>query len=143
MVNDAIYNEYGDELSMNAVFYVSRVDALISITENGQETSVHIQPEQMSRLLKWMVHYLEIFCWQEDYISREEPDCFDGDEWDDMDDETDADKAKIIDEPINWQLNITYRNGVSQQIVSSISLPDRVAELIWELMDYLYPDKNE
>ena len=62
----------------------------------------------------------------------------DDDEWDDAEDE-----SEIGDTPVCWQLDITYRNGVSQQVVSYDSLPDRAEELVWKLMGYLFPMEDE
>lgn len=136
MVNDDLYDEYGDEIHLDAAFQVHRQDALIRMQENGQELSAHIPPEQMSKLLKWMVHHLEIFCWQQDYAPDAESE-LDDDEWEEIviaPDETDA--------TIRWQLDVAYRNGESQQIISRTSLPDRVEELVWELMDFLTPEDD-
>lgn len=137
MVNDDVYDEYGDEISLNAIFRVSRKGSVISMTEDGQEHAVYIPSDKMTKLLKWMVHYLEIFCWQEDYALGKD-DWNDDDEWDDAEDE-----SEIIDTPVCWQLDITYRNGVSQQVVSYDSLPDRAEELVWKLMGYLFPMEDE
>ena len=41
MVNDDVYDEYGDEIFLNAIFRVSRKDSVISMTEDGQEHAVH------------------------------------------------------------------------------------------------------
>ena len=79
----------------------------------------------------------EIFCWQEDYALGED-DWNEDDDWDDAENE-----SEIGDAPVCWQLDITYRNGVSQQVVSYTSLPDRAEELVWELMGYLFPMEGE
>lgn len=77
------------------------------------------------------------FCWQEDYALGKD-DWNDDDEWDDAEDE-----SEIGDTPVCWQLDITYRNGISQQVVSYDSLPDRAEELVWKLMGYLFPMEDE
>lgn len=137
MVNNDVYDEYGDEIFLNAIFRVSRKDSSISMTEDGQEHAVHIPSDKMTKLLKWIVQHLEIFCWQEDYALGKD-DWNDDDEWDDAEDE-----SEIGDTPVCWQLDITYRNGVSQQVVSYDSLPDRAEELVWKLMGYLFPKEDE
>ncbi len=151
-VDDSIYDEYGDEIPVNATFSVNRQDARISMKDDEQETSVQIPPEKMKKLLKWMVHSLEIFCWQEDYAPSvflpsdiDDDDLlagnFDLEEWDDEWDESDE-ESDVTDEPICWQLDITYRNGTSQQVISHDFLPDRVEELVQELLAYLLPEEE-
>ena len=139
MVNDDAYDEYGDPIDLNAVFEVSRRNATISMREDDRNTSVALQPAEMSKLLKWMVHSLEIFCWQEDY-SPSAPD-----EYDDLvewEEDEDADVGED-DLPICWQLDIRYRNDEVQQVSSPYSAPDRVLELVQELLAYLHPEEDE
>lgn len=139
MVNDDAYDEYGDPIDLNAVFEVSRRNATISMQEDDQTTSVTLQPSEMSKLLKWMVHSLEIFCWQEDYGSSA------SDEYDDLvewEEDEDAD-VEEDDLPICWQLDIRYRNDEVQQVSSPYSAPDRVLELVQELLAYLHPEEDD
>ena len=140
MVNDDAYDEYGDPIELNAVFEVSRRNATISMREDDQTTSVKLQPADMNKLLKWMVHTLEIFCWQEDYVASSSDDADeDMEEW--ADDE--AGDAEDNDLPICWQLDITYRNDENQQVSSPYSAPDRVLELVQELLSYLFAEKDD
>lgn len=138
MVNDEVYDEYGDPIELNAVFEVSRRNATISMVENGQTASVTLQPAEMSKLLKWMVHTLEIFCWQEDYGPSA------SDEYDALEEWEEDDDADMEDDdlPVCWQLDITYRNGESQQVTSPYSAPDKVLELVQELLAYLHPEED-
>ena len=136
MINDEAYDEYGDLIELNAVFEVSRRSATISMREDDQTTSVALQPSEMSKLLKWMVHSLEIFCWQEEYGSS----ASDGDDDWEADEDTDAEDDDL---PICWQLDIRYRNDEVQQVSSPYSAPDRVLELVQELLAYLHPEEDE
>ena len=85
----------------------------------------------------------------EDWLDMLEED--DENEWVELELEDDAeddliefDGAEEADIPVRWQLDITYRNGTSQQVISRAFLPDRVEELVWQLMEYLFPeDENE
>lgn len=133
-INDDVYDEYGDSMALNAAFDVSRKNATISMRENDQTASVTLQPADMNRLLKWMVHSLEIFCWPEDY---DLPDSDEVDaEW--ADDASDAVEGDEL--PVCWQLDISYRNGESQQVSSTDPAPDRVMELVQELLSHLHPE---
>lgn len=136
MVNDEVYDEYGDPIELNAVFEVSRRNATISMQEDDQTTSVALQPAEMSKLLKWMVHSPEIFCWPEDYGPSSSND--DGD-WEE-DEKADAEDEDL---PVGWQLDVTYRNDEVQQVSSPYSAPDRVLELVQELLAYLHPEEDE
>lgn len=139
LINDDIYDEYGDPIELNAVFEVSRRNATISMRENDQTTSVKLQPAEMSKLLKWMVHTLEIFCWQEDYGPSASDEYDDLEEWEE-DEDTNVEGDDL---PVCWQLDITYRNDEVQQVSSPYSAPDRVLELVQELFAYLHPEEDE
>lgn len=162
MVNDELFDAYGDELPLNAVFRVRRKEGTISIAQDGQETTVQLPPDRMTQLLKWMVYSLEIFCWQEDYGTRSSMHQLPDEDWLDMleeddenewveleleddaeDDLIEFDGAEEADIPVRWQLDITYRNGTSQQVISRAFLPDRVEELVWQLMEYLFPEDED
>lgn len=137
-INDEVYDEYGDPLELNAVFEVSRKNATISMREDDQTASVTLQPADMNRLLKWMVHSLEIFCWSEDYglPDSDEVDA----EWADGEDGDEADDVEETDLSLCWQLDISYRNGESQQVSSADPAPDRVMELVQELLAHLHSE---
>ena len=140
MVNDDAYDEYGDPFALNAVFEVNRRNATISMREGDQTFSVKLQPADMSKLLKWMVHSLEIFCWQEDYGASA------SDGFDDDPGELEEDKTAHTEDndlPICWQLDITYRNDETQQVSSPYSAPDRVLELVQELLSYLFAEEDD
>ncbi len=147
-VDDEVYDEYGDPMPLNAVFEVVRKTSTITMREDDQVISVTLPPVEMNKLLKWMVHHLKIFCWQEDYTPAQHDD-FD-DDWDEWLDDEDADEAEddesekaneAEEAPFCWKLDITYRNSTSQQVSSPYAAPDRVLELIQELLTYLYPDE--
>lgn len=138
-VNDDAYDEYGDPIELNAVFEVNRRNTTISMREDDQTTSVTLQPAEMSKLLKWMVHSLEIFCWPEDYGPSTPGN---DDDWEDWEEDEDSD-AEDDALPVCWQIDITYRNGESQQVSSPYSSPDRVLELVQELLAHLHPEEDE
>lgn len=104
-INDEVYDEYGDPMELNAAFEVSRKNTTLSMCENGQTASVTLQPAEMNKLLKWMVHSLEIFCWSVDYGL---PDSDEVDvEWADDEDGDEADNDEDTDLPRCWQLDIS------------------------------------
>lgn len=125
-------------MELNAVFEVSRKNATLSMRENDQTVSVTLQPADMNRLLKWMVHSLEVFCWSEDYglPDSDEVDA----EWADGEDGDEADDVEETDLSLCWQLDISYRNGESQQVSSTDPAPDRVLELVQELLSHLHSE---
>lgn len=47
------------------------------------------------------------------------------------------------DLPSCWQLDITYRNDETQQVSSPYSAPDRVLELVQELLSYLFAEEDD
>ena len=74
-----------------------------------------------------IIHYYEVFCWEEDYGHDIYPD-----------DETQDDDND--DSPV-WKIHIEYLNGETQDIQSSDDLPYKVEELAEELLGYFEPDE--
>ena len=97
----------------------------------------------------------EEFGFKTEYVSAEVQEAVseeedDENEWVELELEDDAeddliefDGAEEADIPVRWQLDITYRNGTSQQVISRAFLPDRVEELVWQLMEYLFPEDED
>lgn len=82
---------------------------------SGKTETVTLDRKSMNKLLKSVIHYYEVFCWEEDYICGTYPD-----------DETQDDDND--DSPV-WRIHIEYLNGETQDIQSSDDIPYKVEEL--------------
>ena len=109
---------YGDPMHINENYRVTRTPPAIVRTQgDGLVQTVAPQPKALSKLLKWMVHTLEIFCWEQDFcdpfdIELDEP------------------------EPVVWRIHVEYSNGEIQDTESTNGIPDRLDELLFSLSEF-------
>ncbi len=130
-------DEYGDGYLLEAAFSVDKRSNTIQLRQENEKETVQLQPREMTRLMRWMIRDLEIFCWDEDYdllgmddAEEAEPPFYAENELD----EADTDFPEEI-EPV-WELTLTYRGGATQTMVSYSLIHDRLNQLIDELLSY-------
>ena len=127
-------------------------------TDAVEQTAV-LDGGKMSKLLRWIIHSLEIFMWEEDYALT--PTQYDDDPYLDilpefrddldwMDDDTDEDIAASesaetdTDLEYSWQVQIEYRDGTFQEITSfNDYLADRPEELYFGLLEYFESEEDD
>ena len=126
-VDSPLIDEYGDEFDFCGTFVVDKNTCTISMESSGKMKTVTLDRKSMNKLLKSVIHYYEVFCWEEDYGHDIYPD-----------DETQDDDND--DSPV-WKIHIEYLNGETQDIQSSDDLPYKVEELAEELLGYFEPDE--
>ena len=126
-VDSPLIDEYGDEFDFCGTFVVDKKTCTISMESSGKTETVTLDRKSMNKLLKSVIHYYEVFCWEEDYGHDIYPD-----------DETQDDDND--DSPV-WKIHIEYLNGETQDIQLSDDLPYKVEELAEELLGYFEPDE--
>ena len=111
----------------------------------------------MGKLLRWVIHTLEIFVWEEDYqLGPDTPfaDIPDLDllpeYWADSEDddwpEDDAPEQEESEQEaeIYWCVKIEYADGAEQEIVSyQDNLFDKSDELFFALREYFQPETDD
>lgn len=103
----------------------------------------------LAKLLRYIVHTLEIFMWEQDYcLNPDEDDFFtdilpeEGIYIDDLEEKEEALPAEPEGRP-SWQVHIEYSNHTVQDICSYEDyLPDRPEELYLSFMEYFEPDED-
>lgn len=109
---------YGDPVHINESYQIIRTPPAIARTlEGGSIQTVTPQPKDLAKLLKWTVHTLEIFCWEQDFcdpfdIELDEP------------------------EPVTWRIHVEYSNGEVQDTKSTGGIPDQLNELLFSLSEF-------
>ncbi len=165
-VHAEVYNEYGDFDIVNRRFTADRKSRILTMMDfdtNDMEQSVTLDSGKMSKLLRWVVHFLEVFMWAQDYgLSDDdidgEPDFapfldididFDfedeyGDDLDDNDGESEPEQDENEDLPY-WRVQIKYSNGTEQDTAnySFDYLSDKPEELYDALWEYFAPDEPD
>jgi hypothetical protein len=148
-VNSCAWDEYGDEIPASGRFYMIRSEPVISMqTPNGSTDPVMVRLVQgkYSKLLKSLIHYYEIFCWDREYSSDtfvEDDDPYF--EFDDSSESEDAlqDEADTEKTYPTWSVSIKYTNGTGQTIQGTDDyLPDKVGELYLNLAELFEPEEE-
>ena len=117
-VDSPLIDEYGDEFDFRGTFVVDKKTCTISMESSCKTETVTLDRKSMNKLLKSVIHYYEVFCWEEDYICE-----------------------AYDDDHSVWKIHIEYLNGGTQDIQSSDDLPYKVEELAEELLGYFEPDE--
>lgn len=117
-VDSPLIDEYGDEFDFRGTFVVDKKTCTISMESSCKTETVMLDRKSMNKLLKSVIHYYEVFCWEEDYICE-----------------------AYDDDHSVWKIHIEYLNGGTQDIQSSDDLPHKVEELAEELLGYFEPDE--
>ena len=117
-VDSPLIDEYGDEFDFRGTFVVDKKTCTISMESSCKTETVTLDRKSMNKLLKSVIHYYEVFCWEEDYICE-----------------------AYDDDHSVWKIHIKYLNGGTQDIQSSDDLPHKVEGLAEELLGYFEPDE--
>ena len=73
VVQDELWDEYGDSFDAQIMFILDRKTRLISCTQAGASNTIELTAKEMRKLLNRIVNAYEVFCWEEDF-SQEMPD---------------------------------------------------------------------
>lgn len=149
-IHTEVYGGYGDMEMADRRFTIDRKSRVLAMedfhTESGEQ-SVTLEKGQMAKLLRYIVHTLEIFMWEEDYCLHLGEDGF----WADIlpgediyADDTDENDADLPMEPEGrpfWQVWVEYSNHTVQDISCYDDyLPERPEELYFSLLEYFEPE---
>ena len=112
------------------------------------EKSVTLEGGQMAKLLRYIVHTLEIFMWEQDYSlcpdERDYDPFFDGEEdffTEDLKNGLEVQPTKKPEGGPSWRVQVEYTNHTNQDICSYEDyLPDRPEELYLSLLEYFEPE---
>lgn len=158
--NTTVYNEYGDEYPVNMRFTADRLSNALAMTDfdaDGVEQVITLEKKQMGKLLRWVIHTLEIFMWEEDYqlgpdnLFVDIPDLDllpeywpDGEDDDWPGDDAPKQEESEPEAEIYWCVNIEYADGAEQKIVSYQDyLFDKPDELFFALLEYFQPETDD
>ena len=137
--NATIYDGFGDEYQVNLRFTSNRLTNVLTMADliaSGTEQSITREKKQMAKLLRWAIHTLEIFMWEEDYDLSPDEDLFE-------DDDLEAEEPEP-DTKIYWRVLLEYANKTSQEIVSyQDNLYDKPDEMYFALREYFDPEPDE
>ena len=150
-VHTEVYDGYGDMEMADCRFTIDRKSRVLTMTEfqaEGEGQSVTLEGGQMVKLLRYIVHTLEIFMWEQDYSLRpDEGDYdpfFDGEEdffMEDLKNGLEVQSTKEPERNPSWRVQVEYTNHTEQDICSYEGhMPDRPEELYLSLLEYFEPE---
>ena len=104
----------------------------------------------MTKLLRYIVHTLEVFMWEQDYsLTGDEDgfldDFFTEDEFDEDDPEEMREvQPKETEGRPSWRVQVEYTNHTEQDIISYDDyLPERPEELYFLLLEYFESEEDD
>lgn len=148
-----VYDGYGDMEMADRRFTIDRKSRVLTMTDfqaESGEQSVALEGGQMAKLLRYIVHTLEIFMWEQDYCLKPDEDdyftdiLFDEDLYGDDLEEIGEDMPTEPEGRPSWRAQVEYSNHTVQDISSYEDyLPERPEELYLSLLEYFEPEDEE
>ena len=149
-VHTEVYDRYGDMEMADCLFTIDRKSRTLTMTDfhaDSGEQSVVLDGGKMAKLLRYIVHTLEIFMWEQDYCLNPDGDDFftdillkEGIYVDDLGEKGEALPEEPEGRP-SWQVHIEYSNHTVQDISGFDDyLPERPEELYLSFMEYFESD---
>ena len=158
-----IFDEFGDEYPVNIRFTADRLTGILTMTgldAGDTEQNITLEKREMTKLLRWVIHTLEIFMWEEDYNLNSDASFYEDpyldilpeyrpDGWDDEDeDDWPEDNAPGVGESeieakVYWRVHLEYADAAGQEIVCyRDSLYDKPDALFFVLLEYFEPESD-
>lgn len=150
-VHTEVYDGYGDIEMADRRFTIDQKSRVLTMTDfqaEGEEQSVTLEGGQMAKLLRYIVHTLEIFMWEQDYCLNPDEENYDPFlEWEegffmeDLEERLEIQPPKEPEGSPSWRVQVEYMNHTEQDICSYEDyLPDRPEELYLSLLEYFEPE---
>ena len=152
-VHTEVYDGYGDMEMADRRFTIDRKSCVLTMTDfqaESGEQSVMLEGGEMTKLLRYIVHTLEIFMWGQDYCLNSEEDDFFADILPGEGIFVDGFEEKIGAVPTepegrpSWRVQVKYSNHTVQDDSSyEDCLPECPEELYLSLLEYFEPEDEE
>lgn len=151
-VHTEVYDGYGDVESVDRQFTLNRKNCAISMKDfhaDSMGQSITMESRQMSKLLRYIVHTLEVFMWGQDYSLMTDEDAFSDDffarevfDEGELGEDVELQEKEAKGRP-SWRVWVEYANHTTQDISSYDDyLPERPEELYFCLLEYFEPEKE-
>lgn len=137
----------GDMELTDRCFTIDRKSHVLTMTDFQEESgkqSVTLEGGQMAKLLRYIVHTLEIFMWDQDYVLIPDQDDFLIDLLPEYRFKMEEDTEDTIDElegSPTWRAQVEYSNHTEQDTSGYTDyLPECPEDLYLSLMEYFEPE---
>ncbi len=152
-VHTEVYDRYGDMEIADCLFTIDRKSRILTMTDfhaDSGEQSITLDGGKMAKLLRYIVHTLEIFKWEQDYcLNPDEDDLFTDNffEEDIYVDSLEGKEKALTTEPedrSSWWVQVEYSNHIVQNTSSYEDyLPERPEELYFTLLEYFEAEEED
>lgn len=151
IINTLSFEVHSDIESADRQFTIDRRSGILSMKDFhvDSEQSIMLDGGQMVKLLRYIVHTLEVFMWGEDYSLMTNEGTFSDDliagEVFDVDDsgQDEGVQEKELDGRPSWRVQVEYTNHTTQDVSSYDDyLPERPEELYFCLLEYFEPEEE-
>ena len=159
-IHSKVYEELRDVQNANCLFEADKVSKKIVQTVFASDGSPASRQEKfmldsdMAKFLKWIVHSLEIFEWEQDYGQNNNifnflsDDQLYSDKFDSFEEcligEEEVHYHNEAPETITWHVEVDYSNGTIQRTSGThVYLPEKVEELYWGFQEFFAPAYSE
>ncbi len=152
-VHTEVYEGYGDMEMADRRFTIDWKNRVLTMTDfhpDDGEQSVTLEGGQMAKLLRYIVHALEIFMWEQDYCLLPDVNDYALDVLSDEDfyiDALEEEEGILMKEPegsLSWCVKVEYSNHTVQDISSyNAYLPERPEELYFSLLEYFEEEDED
>ena len=116
-INGEVCDPYGELIYVKESYQVNRIPpAVVRTKQDGLCQTVGPPPKILAKLLKWTVHTLEVFWWEQDFCNTADV------------------ELENVESPL-WSVHVEYSNGEIQDMRSADDLPDNVLELFSALSE--------
>ena len=152
-VHTEVYDGYGDMEPADRQFTLDRKSRVLSMKDfhaDGAVQSVTLEGRQMAKLLRYIVHSLEVFMWGQDYSLMTDEDTFSDDffaaevfDEDELGEKAEFQENEQEGSP-SWRVRVEYANHTTQDMSSyNDYLPERPEELYFCLLEYFEIEDGE
>ena len=132
-----VIDEFGDVCCEDLTFTLGRKERIVTLRQEDRTMQVTLPEKDMRKLLNVIINNYEVFCWEDDY---DPPDAASTDDlWED---EQEAPEEPAYEDSPSWKVSVRYTNGEAQEMRGYDELPDRVNELVLELLA-LFEDESD
>ncbi len=151
-VHTEVYDGYGDMEPADRQFMLGRKSRVLSMTDfhaDSMEQSITLESGQMAKLVRYIVHTLEVFMWGQNYSLMTDEDTFSddflaGEIFDGFEPgENGVFQEKEPEGRPSWRVRVEYTNHTTQDMSSYDDyLPERPEELYFCLLEYFETEEE-
>jgi len=149
-IHTEVYDMDDDIKRVDQCFSIDRKKCVLTMTDfhtDSEKKSITLEKREISKLLRHIVHALEIFMWEQDYSMFNDDTLFfpEEDFWvDDLEENEEVKLPKKPEVSPSWRVQVEYANHTEQDTSGYDDyLLGRPEELYFSLLEYFEPEDEK